>query len=57
MTGLVQLAVLEESLWHKLLGIVPHLGVHVHGVQQGDDVGVLWDDVPIKLDSPIKKVQ
>ena len=57
MAGLVHLAVLEEPLWHKLLGLVPHLGVHVHGIEQWDDVGVLWDDMPVKFDCPIKKQQ
>ena len=57
MARLVHLAVLEEPLWHKLLGLVPDLGVHVHGVEQRDDMGVLWDDMPIKLDGPMKKEQ
>ena len=55
MARLVNLPVFEESLRHKLLGLVPHFRVHVHGIEQRDDMGVLWDDMPIKLDGPTKK--
>ena len=54
-TRLVNLPVFEEPLWYKLLWLVPDLRVHVHGIEQRDDMGVLWNDMPIKLDGPMKK--
>lgn len=36
----------------ELLRLVPQAGVHVHGVQQRHDLGVLREDVPVEVHVP-----
>ena len=50
--GFVEFTILcQESLRSEGLGLLPDLGVHVHAMQQRDDVSVFWNDVTIQVDS------
>jgi len=55
--GFVEFTILcQESLRSEGFGLLPDLGVHVHAMQQRDDVRVFWNDMTIQLDSSVSCV-
>lgn len=45
----------QEAFWTKLFGLIPVLGVHVNGMEKGDDVGVFRDRISFELYVPRKE--